>query len=338
MFAQSVSTTTDHTFPSHVPTRRSRSIGRMWRCTNAASVWTMIKFVVGSTLLIHVANAAGVKGRRRTTTMATMTTSVDGSTNHNYGNTTTIPAATTMTTSTTPIQTSRLLRKSSSYSIKKLSKLQQQSLCQQDSSRFNICLDLSRRASPVVLSETLTAAERWMQIITDDLPTVELPSNETATIHSICGYSTNFPNVLDDLNVCVQVRPIDGKGGVLGFGFPFWVRPGSDIPVLAAMAFDEADVPETTGDRLFQGIVQHEIGEFLFRETDCGVFLLQSLLFSTTPTMQLSFPCLVTSPTDRCEKRFSAPHPRICTLVYPHECACVCVCLAVSGFAAPLIV
>jgi hypothetical protein len=106
-----------------------------------------------------------------------------------------------------------------------------------------------------------SAATRWEQIITNDLPDI------AGTIQStICGTSvTGFPSVngIDDVVIFANITAIDGPGGILGQAGPCATRnSGTKLPAVGIMQFDSADVGSFTATA-FQDVILHEMGHVL---------------------------------------------------------------------------
>ena len=124
--------------------------------------------------------------------------------------------------------------------------------CENDDSRFNICIALNDADSTPTFAPAFDAAAvRWEQIITGDLSSYSMfeigAQNPTRTIREVmegeCGFIPNwFDNSIDDLDVCATFPAIDGVGGVLGAAGPLFTRPDNGLPASGFMRFDIADV------------------------------------------------------------------------------------------------
>lgn len=79
-----------------------------------------------------------------------------------------------------------------------------------DNKDYEITLDVVDVASQFRSAFT-EAADRWAEVITGDLPEVEV--SEVIKGNSTC---TRLPDVIDDLFICSRVGTIDGPGRVLG--------------------------------------------------------------------------------------------------------------------------
>ena len=122
-----------------------------------------------------------------------------------------------------------------------------------------------------------TAAARWEQIITGDLP-----SNPTG---SLAAGTCNSPNAInetiDDVVIIVRLDSIDGPGNILGSAGPCFLRNTSALPILGSMRFDTADLAglETSGQ--FGNVILHEMGHVLGIGT---IWTNKGLLQNPSPT------------------------------------------------------
>ncbi len=90
------------------------------------------------------------------------------------------------------------------------------------------------------------AAARWSEIITGDVPPVFLEGE-----------------LIDDVLIEAQGRPIDGPGRILGQAGPRFVRPGTLIPIKGLMSFDSADLDRLEADGSLEDTILHEMGHVL---------------------------------------------------------------------------
>jgi|SRR5829696_8022301 len=92
------------------------------------------------------------------------------------------------------------------------------------------------------------AADRWVQIIVGDLPTM-LVDGET----------------IDDLLILAQGQPIDGPGKILGQAGSTAVRPPSagGLPAKGIMVFDTDDLQEMEAEGTLNDVIVHEMGHVL---------------------------------------------------------------------------
>lgn len=91
-----------------------------------------------------------------------------------------------------------------------------------------------------------TAAARWGQIISADVPAVII-DGET----------------IDDVRIDAAGEFLDGPSGVLGQAGPIELRPGSFIPATGIMAFDAADLEQMEQDGSLVSVIIHEMGHVL---------------------------------------------------------------------------
>lgn len=103
------------------------------------------------------------------------------------------------------------------------------------------------------------AVTRWRSVVTGDLSAVSLDIGSGE-----CGSNAPaFNETIDDLIVLVTIGRIDGTGGTLGNSAPCFVRTASNLPVLARLVLDTADVDNLQASGLLTAVVIHEIGHAL---------------------------------------------------------------------------
>ena len=103
------------------------------------------------------------------------------------------------------------------------------------------------------------AVARWQFVVTGDLSAVSLDIGSGE-----CGSNAPaFDETIDDLIVLVTIGRIDGTGGTLGNSAPCFVRTASNLPVLARLVLDTADVDNLQATGLLTAVVLHEIGHAL---------------------------------------------------------------------------
>ena len=110
---------------------------------------------------------------------------------------------------------------------------------------FDIAIDYNGPSQYQGLFDS--AAARWMEIITGDLP------DDT---------SANF-GFIDDLLIDASVISIDGRGGVLGQAGADYVRSSSLLPVHGVMQFDSADLDSMASKGILEDVILHEMGHVL---------------------------------------------------------------------------
>jgi hypothetical protein len=91
-----------------------------------------------------------------------------------------------------------------------------------------------------------TAAARWGQIITADVPAVVI-DGET----------------IDDVRIDAAGEFIDGPGRILGRAGPIELRPTTFIPATGIMSFDSADLAQMEEDGSLVSVIAHEMGHVL---------------------------------------------------------------------------
>jgi hypothetical protein len=111
-----------------------------------------------------------------------------------------------------------------------------------DTKSFNIVIRYNQNV-PVFLHSVVNAAKlRWETVITKDV--VGFQGNYEA---GSCLDEKAFSGAIDDVQIVIAVRPLDGPGGVLASAGPCLVRPLSSteapgIPLISVMIFDTADI------------------------------------------------------------------------------------------------
>jgi hypothetical protein len=106
------------------------------------------------------------------------------------------------------------------------------------------------------------AAERWSEVIVNDLNDVTLP---IARLPRECVGDSGGASQLqvDDLTIVVRLTPIDGVGGILGAAGPCVIRSTDGSPSLGLMNLDIADVEQLDRNGQLAGVVLHEMGHVL---------------------------------------------------------------------------
>ncbi len=113
-------------------------------------------------------------------------------------------------------------------------------------SSFNIQLRFMGGLTASQRSVFELAKARWQEIITGDLPTVEIDGEE-----------------IDDLLIEASGEAIDGAGRVLGQAGPTHVRTGSLLPCKGVMAFDVADLADMEANGSLVDVIIHEMGHVI---------------------------------------------------------------------------
>jgi hypothetical protein len=113
--------------------------------------------------------------------------------------------------------------------------------------------------SPDVRDAFVTAALRWMRIITTHLTgvPVNLPANA-------CAESQPAMNEdVTDIVIFANVSPIDGPGNILGAAGPCAVRSTTQLPVVGSMQFDSADLQTLVNSGQIVATITHEMAHVL---------------------------------------------------------------------------
>ncbi|KAH9252247.1 hypothetical protein BASA81_009849 [Batrachochytrium salamandrivorans] len=125
--------------------------------------------------------------------------------------------------------------------------------------RFNIDLQFRGQRIPKQLKSAFpSAAKRWTSVITKDYATSFCFFRGTTS----CGVKFTQTMCVDDLLIFIQVKKIDGLGGVLAQAGPcFWDELGKAR--LGIMYFDVADANSLWKTKRWESVVLHEMGHVL---------------------------------------------------------------------------
>jgi Leishmanolysin len=131
-----------------------------------------------------------------------------------------------------------------------------------DTSKFNICLDLKSASGGYEpwMEAFANARDRWQEIIVKD----RQAAVDIRSVLPAQNIATELPALVDDLYVACNVVPIDGPGGVLGTAGPTWVKNvnGKAVPISGSMRFDKDDI-DSLGERKWNAVILHELGHVL---------------------------------------------------------------------------
>ena len=128
---------------------------------------------------------------------------------------------------------------------------------------FTITLNFVSSISSSQQAAFTAAAGRWSQIITGNLSSIDF-SGSPFPAGNCLGVNPAFSGTVDDVLIWVEVKTIDGPGGVLGQAGPCAIRNGSPaLPVLGAMQFDVADLSNEEAIGRLGDVVLHEMGHVL---------------------------------------------------------------------------
>jgi hypothetical protein len=111
---------------------------------------------------------------------------------------------------------------------------------------FNIQVSFLGGLTPSQQAAFESAAARWSQIITGDLPNVRIRRS-----------------VIDDVVISASGTSIDGPSGILGQAGPIFLRPGTFLPAFGIMEFDRADLARMEADDSLESVIIHEMGHVL---------------------------------------------------------------------------
>lgn len=115
--------------------------------------------------------------------------------------------------------------------------------------------------SVAMQSAFATAATRWQQVITGDIPDV---STGASAVAGSCGQA-NFPDsrnvTIDDVRIYAEVDSIDGPGRTLGQAKPCFTYEGRTV--IGYMIFDRADLAGMVANGSAGDVVLHEMGHVL---------------------------------------------------------------------------
>jgi subtilisin-like proprotein convertase family protein len=113
-------------------------------------------------------------------------------------------------------------------------------------SAFHVDVRFLGGLSPAQQAAFADAAVRWSEIITGDVPPVNIDGE-----------------IIDDVLIEAQGIAIDGPGGVLGQAGPRFIRPSSNLPIKGIMSFDTADLDRMEADGSLKDVILHEMGHVL---------------------------------------------------------------------------
>ncbi len=113
--------------------------------------------------------------------------------------------------------------------------------------------------SPDTRDAFVTAARRWMRIITGHLNTVtvNLPAGTCSTRQPSINES------ITDVVIFAEVTPIDGPSNILGSAGPCAVRSVTELPLVGSMQFDEADLDLLASTNRLVATITHEMAHVL---------------------------------------------------------------------------
>ena len=123
---------------------------------------------------------------------------------------------------------------------------------------FQITLLFDDGLAPEYRTAFDSAAARWSQVITADVPgqQAEIPEG-------FLGWMPGFSGVVDDVLILARSYEIDGVGGTLGRAGALQARPSNGLPYVGVMEFDTADLARLATSGRLGSVIQHEMGHVL---------------------------------------------------------------------------
>jgi hypothetical protein len=102
------------------------------------------------------------------------------------------------------------------------------------------------------------AASRIQGLLTGDVVNVNLTAFDVAASCGVTGVPP-LSETIDEIIVYAKVDAIDGPGGILGSAGPCIVRSAGQLPVIATMNFDSADLQLLLADGRLASVILHEM-------------------------------------------------------------------------------
>lgn len=132
-----------------------------------------------------------------------------------------------------------------------------------DSSRFNICLDITSESGQVEdwFSLVIEAKERWERVIANDSWS-SWPASEFDFLADDRIASERPVNGVDDIYIAVFVKSVDGKGKRFAEAGPSKIHTGPRI-VSGYVTIDSDDLETALEKNIFMPLMMHEIGHVL---------------------------------------------------------------------------
>lgn len=115
-------------------------------------------------------------------------------------------------------------------------------------------------ATPAQRDAFASAAARWMQIISGDIPDVPVTLSSGACSN---GASPSVNETVDDVVIFAQVTSIDGPGGILGSAGPCIRRTQGFFAAIGSMRFDVADLVGLQNTNRLEPVILHEMAHVL---------------------------------------------------------------------------
>ena len=105
------------------------------------------------------------------------------------------------------------------------------------------------------------AAQRWMRIVTGDIPNVDYSRNPVTPCWRV-PLEPRIDGVIDDLRIYVEVQAIDGSGGAVATAQACRTRELALLPIVSVVEMDSADLGGL-GTAVLEDVVLHELGHAL---------------------------------------------------------------------------
>lgn len=121
-------------------------------------------------------------------------------------------------------------------------------------SAYGITLRYLTGVSPGQVAAFEWARERISRMIVGDVTDVFIDRPAMPECGNIA-----LSELVDDLLIWVEVRPIDGAGGILGQAGPCLIRSAGRLPVVGIMQFDAADLQQLEITGQLDSVILHEM-------------------------------------------------------------------------------
>jgi hypothetical protein len=119
--------------------------------------------------------------------------------------------------------------------------------------RYDVRMRLLSPVDDALFALLDRARVRVEQVVRGELSNIWL----NAAPLSYCG-NVGLAETIDDLLVLVEIRPVDGWGGVLAQAGPCFIRTSNRLPVMGILQFDSDDLHTMTDDEI-RTVMTHEL-------------------------------------------------------------------------------
>ena len=124
---------------------------------------------------------------------------------------------------------------------------------------FDVLIRFNRGIATAAQGQAFKVAEgRWESVLTADLTDTQVTRSA-----GFCGAVEPINELVDDLLILVNLRTIDGPGGVLASAGPCLLRQANGLPVVGTMNFDTDDLPSLEANGTLDDVILHEMGHVL---------------------------------------------------------------------------